>query len=456
MIRLLNITAKENKRFFVIGGMGVSTGAFMVVFFLGLVAGIDQTVETKIFPEESIEVAAARSDVLDTVSLLSGGRGSSADLGEGKIRKLRSIGGVSKVFPRLRFKFPAKAYGGKEIFGIESGTDIVGEGIPSALLEGEALKVRFEDYYPLDSAMPCGGDFACGESECCFIEEGKQTGVCRHPVPFLVSNRLLEIYNTVIAPAHNLIRLPEWTVNKFRGLRLHMVVGRSYQGLASRGKPEKICLALSGISKQAIDIGISVPIEYAERWNETYAESYHRGSFSSAVLKISGKRKLGRIIQDLKSGGFAVLSKGQEEMGFFVGILNGIFIVISILMILVSAFGVSHILYSVVVERKREIGLMRALGASKRLIRNLILIQGVTVGLLGGAAGIGGAVIASYLADTIASVYLPDFPFKPDSFFIFEPWILGLAMALSLISCLAGAYFPARKAADQNPMEVLS
>jgi putative ABC transport system permease protein len=416
MIRLLNITAKENKRFFVIGGMGVSTGAFMVVFFLGLVAGIDQTVETKIFPEESIEVAAARSDVLDTVSLLSGGRGSSADLGEGKIRKLRSIGGVSKVFPRLRFKFPAKAYGGKEIFGIESGTDIVGEGIPSALLEGEALKVRFEDYYPLDSAMPCGGDFACGESECCFIEEGKQTGVCRHPVPFLVSNRLLEIYNTVIAPAHNLIRLPEWTVNKFRGLRLHMVVGRSYQGLASRGKPEKICLALSGISKQAIDIGI----------------------------------------KDLKSGGFAVLSKGQEEMGFFVGILNGIFIVISILMILVSAFGVSHILYSVVVERKREIGLMRALGASKRLIRNLILIQGVTVGLLGGAAGIGGAVIASYLADTIASVYLPDFPFKPDSFFIFEPWILGLAMALSLISCLAGAYFPARKAADQNPMEVLS
>ncbi len=82
MIRLLNITSKENKRFFVISGLGVSVGAFIVVFFLSLVAGIDRTVETKIFPEESIEVGAATSDVLDTVSLLSGGKGSSAEIGD--------------------------------------------------------------------------------------------------------------------------------------------------------------------------------------------------------------------------------------------------------------------------------------------------------------------------------------------------------------------------------------
>lgn len=98
---------------------------------------------------------------------------------------------------------------------------------------------------------------------------------------------------------------------------------------------------------------------------------------------------------------------------------------------------------------------MRALGAPKRLIMNLYLVQGFIVGLLGGVAGIAVAIAASYAADHVAGSYFPDFPFKPDSFFRFRLWIVALAMGLSLLSCFVGAYLPARKAARQNPMEVL-
>jgi len=173
------------------------------------------------------------------------------------------------------------------------------------------------------------------------------------------------------------------------------------------------------------------------------------------VLTIGRKQNLGSIIQRLKAKGFSIKSTGEEELGFFVGILNGIFIFISFLMVLVSSIGISHIFYGIVVERKKEIGLMRALGASKRLIMNLYLAQGLIVGLGGGLGGVMLAVMASYAADFFSNYYLPDFPFKPDRLFSFEPWIILLALVFSLLSCVAGAYWPARKASRQNPMEVL-
>jgi putative ABC transport system permease protein len=455
MLRLLRISARGTKRLFAVGAAGVATGAFMVVFFLGLVAGIQNTIETKIFPEGTIEVLSSRSDVLNTVSFLAGKKGDSGSITTARLEGMHQMAGVENVYPRLRFMFPAKAFGGREVFGFDGGTDIVGDGIPASLLRKKALRDKFTDFYDEDSAAPCSSDKACGEGECCFMEEGKGMGQCRHPVPFIVSNRLIEIYNTVIAPAHNLVALPEWTINKAAGMRLGAIIGSSYQSKANKGRPEKVCLSFTGVSRQAVDIGISVPLAYAERWNEKYADGYARGSYSSAVLTISRKQNLGSIIQRLKAKGFSIKSTGEEELGFFVGILNGIFIFISILMVLVSSIGISHIFYGIVVERKKEIGLMRALGASKRLIMNLYLAQGLIVGLGGGLGGVFLAILASYVADFLSINYLPDFPFKPERFFSFEPWIILLALVLSLASCVAGAYWPARKASRQNPMEVL-
>jgi ABC-type lipoprotein release transport system permease subunit len=86
---------------------------------------------------------------------------------------------------------------------------------------------------------------------------------------------------------------------------------------------------------------------------------------------------------------------------------------------------------------------------------SLFLLQAAALGAAGGAAGVVLAVACSYGADYFAAAYLPDFPFKPDTFFRFEAWIVGLALLLSFLTCVAGAWWPARKAARQNPMEVL-
>ncbi len=73
MRKLIEIVVKENGRFFAIGTMGASIASFTIVFFLGLVMGIERNLETKILPEASLEVAAERSDIVDTLSLFTGG-----------------------------------------------------------------------------------------------------------------------------------------------------------------------------------------------------------------------------------------------------------------------------------------------------------------------------------------------------------------------------------------------
>ena len=64
--------------------------------------------------------------------------------------------------------------------------------------------------------------------------------------------------------------------------------------------------------------------------------------------------------------------------------------------------------------------------------------------------------IAALLLDWFAKNHLPDFPFKPQSFFHFGLGHLLLGMGVALLAALTGAFFPARAAARLDPAKALS
>jgi ABC-type antimicrobial peptide transport system permease subunit len=108
-----------------------------------------------------------------------------------------------------------------------------------------------------------------------------------------------------------------------------------------------------------------------------------------------------------------------------------------------------------VAERQHEIGLYRALGASAADVRAWLLSLAL---LVGAVAGLGGALVAragALLADWRASKDLPDFPFKPDSFFVFPGWLWALAVGFAAAFALLGAVGPARRASRTDPAEIL-
>jgi len=126
------------------------------------------------------------------------------------------------------------------------------------------------------------------------------------------------------------------------------------------------------------------------------------------------------------------------------GALDTLFLGLGAVALLVGAIGVANIMVISVLERRSEIGLRRALGATRGQIRVQFLAEAILLSLAGGAAGvaIGGAATAAYAHGHGELVVIPA-----------EAWAGGLAAAI-IIGAAAGL-LPAIRAARQSPTQAL-
>jgi putative ABC transport system permease protein len=123
---------------------------------------------------------------------------------------------------------------------------------------------------------------------------------------------------------------------------------------------------------------------------------------------------------------------------------NTLFLGLGAIALLVGAIGVANIMVISVLERRSEIGLRRALGATRGHIRTQFLAEAITLSLLGGVAGVitGAAATAIYAHGKGWATVIPT-----------DAWAGGLAAAL-LIGALAGL-LPAIRAARLSPTQAL-
>jgi putative ABC transport system permease protein len=126
------------------------------------------------------------------------------------------------------------------------------------------------------------------------------------------------------------------------------------------------------------------------------------------------------------------------------GALNSLFLGLGAVSLLVGAVGVGNIMLIGVLERRSEIGLRRALGATKANIRGQFLSEAILLALLGGAIGVAAGVLATaiYAQTKNWTLVIPT-----------TAWAGGLAAAL-LIGAIAGLV-PALRAARMSPTEAL-
>jgi putative ABC transport system permease protein len=136
----------------------------------------------------------------------------------------------------------------------------------------------------------------------------------------------------------------------------------------------------------------------------------------------------------------AALTARAEAAGAF----NGLFLGLGAVALLVGAVGVANIMIISVLERRSEIGLRRALGATKGQIRTQFLSEAVLLALAGGAVGVGAGSLATFAYATTRhwTVVIPT-----------EAWAGGIAAAIT-IGALAGL-LPAIRAARLPPTAAL-
>lgn len=142
----------------------------------------------------------------------------------------------------------------------------------------------------------------------------------------------------------------------------------------------------------------------------------------------------------------------QDLLFTIVNIIQGIVVVFGVLALIASVFGIINTQYISVLERTREIGLMKALGMRGRHVSRLFQYEAAWIGFLGGTLG---ALIAWGVGTALNPWISELLTIGENRILVFEivP-IIALVVGLMLIAMTAG-WFPARKAAKLDPIEAL-
>lgn len=143
----------------------------------------------------------------------------------------------------------------------------------------------------------------------------------------------------------------------------------------------------------------------------------------------------------------SMLSSVSDIMSTLTIFLSGI----AAISLLVGAISISNTMYTSVYERTREIGIMKAIGATNRDIKLLFLIESMIISLLGGIGGIIIGLGLSVILISLAPMILSNISME---YIISVPLIIGSAGFSVLIGALSG-YFPAKEAAKMDPIEAI-
>jgi putative ABC transport system permease protein len=126
-------------------------------------------------------------------------------------------------------------------------------------------------------------------------------------------------------------------------------------------------------------------------------------------------------------------------LSIFINVVIGISVIIGVLVIFQA-------MYTAVMERTREIGILKAIGASKLYIVNVVLRETALLAIAGIIVGIGFSLAAS----AAIAIRLPTLQVVPVWSWVFN------ATIIALVSAVAGALYPAYKAAQKDPIDALA
>jgi putative ABC transport system permease protein len=142
----------------------------------------------------------------------------------------------------------------------------------------------------------------------------------------------------------------------------------------------------------------------------------------------------------------------QKFLSQIITVLQGIVTAFGFIAVVASLFGIVNTMYISVLQRTREIGLMKALGMRKKDITKLFRFEAALLGLLGGLLGSLAAVI---LGTALNPVIASKLGLGSQHLLIFKlKQIIILALILIVVATIAGL-LPARKASRLNPIEAL-
>jgi putative ABC transport system permease protein len=228
-------------------------------------------------------------------------------------------------------------------------------------------------------------------------------------------------------------------------------------------------LQVVGILKEMrneADSQFFVVMDDLDAWNEWFNNgrriNRNKDGYNNVIVRAESPEVVMDVTQQINDMGFMAYSPQSTVEGinsFFV-ILQIVFGGIGAIALLVAAIGIANTMTMAILERTREIGLMKAVGATNRDVLTIFLGEAAGIGFLGGLGGAGLGWIGGYILNVVSMQFLAsqaqEQGYMSTSLSAETPlWLLLFAIIFAtLVGFLSGLY-PALRAATLEPVTAL-
>jgi putative ABC transport system permease protein len=180
-------------------------------------------------------------------------------------------------------------------------------------------------------------------------------------------------------------------------------------------------------------------------------------TYQTLMARVSDPARVSEVESAIKQMGFrtfSILDAARSLQRFFV-ILDLFLGIFGSMALAVASLGIVNTLVMAVLERRREIGIMKAVGASDRDVKRLFFAEAGAMGLFGGLIGVGIGWAIGFAINSGTAFYLRRRDFPPETVSALPLWLVGAAVGFAIVVSLLAGLYPASRAAKLDPVQAI-
>jgi putative ABC transport system permease protein len=432
LIRLIFGNLNRRKARVALTAIGVVIGTAAVVILVSLAIGLQRNANEQLYgigDLTQIQVYPAYDEGLYMVEVGMGGGGKSGQsskprqLTNAAIQEILDLPNVVSVIPR------EYTYANIKLDRLEGWGSIIGVG--TGELDDLGLQARQGT-----TELPRGVIIVGSEVARNFYDPRIRPGQEPQPPPELFERNLKFVYMKF-----------DQDGNEIRKTVTYRVVG--------------VLTETRGESDWSIYMSLD-DVKAINEWMQGKRINYNQTGYNQVIVKVDDVKNVLSVNEQIVAMGFQAFTPQSFVQGInnFYLILQVIFGGVGAIALLVAAIGIANTMAMAILERTREIGLMKAVGATNRDVLGIFLGEAAGIGFIG---GLGGVLIGWLLGqglNVLAIVYLASQTAQqggpPPSIAVYTPlWLPIFALAFSTIIGLLSGLYPALRAATMIPVLAL-
>lgn len=327
---------------------------------------------------------------------------------------------------------------------------------------------RIPEIQYINTKVDTGADLELGGKKTWVHVEGVEAGVWSELTKKKIAKgRMLKPGDRAVVVISDELAHEEALEREIRVNQMVLLNGRSYRVIGILAKDEGLLGGLSGmfgssvytpyeevynLKEAAYTMDENIPERDYDVYDSIEIKLYQDVDYEATLKAIEENLRRSRKVHDEKDQDFYVSSPKEAIEGTrkLINGLTAFLALIAGISLLVGSTGIANTMFTSVLEKTKEIGIMKAIGARNEDIRLIFLCNAALIGLVGGIIGI-------LLGTAVVQVILLAISMKMKVPFEFALSIKGTLVA-SLVSIIVGliaGYIPAKNASELNPVDAL-